>query len=259
MQQRREVRRDMHRILLRQLQRIDLHARVPGNIREVVQRQRQLRLTGFIVTSLVGRFRSALIDLHISPLCRCLPPRVPRHCLAEALQMRFAWICCAVTLGCGSTQFNGLFEGGVDEGSVDGSASGNEGGNPNRFDGSVPPVQITCGPQLQCTAAQACCVGQMNGSPSYSCVNGTCPIDQPMLMCAKTADCPMNDVCCVHVQNNTIASACMATCPSTNAWAQLCDPQAMPTGCPMGVMCSNNNIGDWNLPQNFATCGGKGN
>ena len=35
-------------------------------------------------------------------------------------------------------------------------------------------------------------------------------------------------------------------------------PRRGRTGC-TGTTCSNNNIGDWNLPQTYATCGGKGN
>ncbi len=164
--------------------------------------------------------------------------------------MRFAWLCCFL-LGCGGTQFNGLFEGGVDDGSTDGAASA-EGGNPNRPDGSVPPVQVTCGPQLPCPAMQSCCIGQANGNPTFACANGPCPTGQASLACTKTADCPMADVCCVHLQNNVASSACMASCPQN--WQQLCDPQAMPTGCPMGTMCSNNNIGDLKLPETFGIC-----
>lgn len=165
--------------------------------------------------------------------------------------MRLAFVWCGLLIGCSGTQFNGLFEGGVDDGSADGSAS-SEGGNPNRPDGSVPPLQVTCGPQLQCTAAQSCCIGQMNGNPTYACATGACPIGQATLACTKSADCPMADVCCVHVQNNVASSACMMTCPTN--WAQLCDPKASASGCPMGTSCSNSNIGDFKLPETFGTC-----
>jgi len=157
--------------------------------------------------------------------------------------MRFAWISCVLVLGCSGTQFSGLFEGGVDDGSADASSS--EGGR-------ITPLQVTCGPQQQCTAAETCCVGQANGNPTYTCSSTACPTGQAALACAKSADCPANNVCCVHVQNNQATSACMASCPQ--GFAQLCDPKAMPTGCPMGTSCSNNNIGDFKLPESFSMC-----
>jgi hypothetical protein len=49
------------------------------------------------------------------------------------------------------------------------------------------------------------------------------------------------------------------------ATAQLCDPKAAVSGCPLGDggadagACLSTQIGDWGLPPTYATCGGKGN
>src|SRR5262249_12138151 len=77
------------------------------------------------------------------------------------------------------------------------------------------------------------------------------------LKCTGAANCPPGTVCCVRQTSNGATSECQNACGQNEA--QLCDPNATTTGCEAGVNCSNNNIGDWGLPQNYATCGGRGN
>jgi hypothetical protein len=36
----------------------------------------------------------------------------------------------------------------------------------------------------------------------------------------------------------------------------MCNPRAADPGCPTNAPCSANNIGDWLLPNTYATCGG---
>jgi hypothetical protein len=74
------------------------------------------------------------------------------------------------------------------------------------------------------------------------------------LKCSGAANCASGMVCCIGPNG---ASACAASC--TRDQAQLCDPNAMMSGCGDAGACSSMNIGDWGLPRTFATCGGLGN
>ena len=180
-----------------------------------------------------------------------------------------------VCFACGGTDPGGVTDGGAmdsttgDDGSTDTGTNGDGSANDSGLgdasnDGSTTSdgggsLKITCGPQLTCTAQQTCCVSQ-GGQTMYSCVGGSCPMGQTALKCAKTSDCAMGNVCCAHIdQMNNVTSQCLQACPNTPNDAQLCSNMDMPTGCAMNVMCSSNNIGDWNLPNGFATCGGKAN
>lgn len=143
------------------------------------------------------------------------------------------------------------------DGGGNGNDAGTGGGDAAAGDGGVSPLAIACGPQLTCTAQQTCCVGQ---GPTFTCSNAPCAQNQTSLKCAKTSDCPNGNVCCAHINGQKqVSSQCLAACPNTNDDAQLCSNADMPTGCAMNVACSGNNIGDWNLPNGFATCGGKKN
>ena len=91
-----------------------------------------------------------------------------------------------------------------------------------------------------------------------TCAGVDAGVDTTALKCSGQTNCAAGTVCCVQqVGQNGAASECQASCGPKQA--QLCAPMATVSGCDAGVACSNNNIGDWNLPQTFATCGGKGN
>ncbi len=153
----------------------------------------------------------------------------------------------------------------------DGGSSGALGG-----DGGVDPpdagpggstTSITCGATSCALPAQQCCASQVPGPGNlgWACVAASdagCPPppgggDVTSLKCSAQANCPTNTVCCVRQTNDGAASECKASC--TNNEAQLCDPNAVPTGCSQQNACSSKNIGDWGLPNTYATCGGKGN
>jgi hypothetical protein len=122
--------------------------------------------------------------------------------------------------------------------------------------------------------AQVCCFARgHNGNPdTYTCAATNCStVDAggggggnppAALGCTGQANCAAGSICCVKQGGGGTSSSCvMGTSCGSNS-AQLCDPNAMVTGCPMSgsrSMCSNNNIGDWGLTQQFATCGGVGN
>lgn len=124
---------------------------------------------------------------------------------------------------------------------------------------------IKCGSTTCAIPAQTCCVDTLPGNmTAYGCAT-TCPgldagggggIDTAALKCSGQANCAAGTVCCVRQVNNAAASECKASCAGTEA--QLCDVNVAASGC-NGNTCSNNNIGDWNLPPSYATCGGKGN
>jgi hypothetical protein len=116
-----------------------------------------------------------------------------------------------------------------------------------------------CGPS-PCAQGQTCCVTMANSTPSYACLAG-CPTgggggpSVASLACASAADCAAGYVCCMEQSNGSTQSACASHCGVTQV--QLCDPGA-DAGCPLGLPCSTSNIGDWNLPPTFGTCGGRG-
>lgn len=202
-------------------------------------------------------------------------------------------VACAVVclVGCGGTSSTGLDgdggfsdasagDGATGDGATDGGTTGdgatgdgattgdaalgsNDGGSPLDAGPGGNMSTFPCGNTACAIGAQVCCVQQLQNPPppfAYGCVTGTtCPsMNNTALGCSSTANCPANQVCCIdQPQNGPVSSSCRTSCPANGA--QLCDPSAMPTGCPMGVMCSSANIGDWGLPPSFATCGGKGN
>jgi hypothetical protein len=109
---------------------------------------------------------------------------------------------------------------------------------------------VTAGLAFSCSASGTAC-GGADAGPNGN--NG----DTVALKCSGAANCPAGSVCCVHQVNNGATSDCKTACGQGEA--QLCDPNAAPTGCAAGVNCSSKNISDWSLPPTYATCGGKGN
>lgn len=142
-------------------------------------------------------------------------------------------------------------------------AGGGEGGinPPDAGPGGTTSV-ISCGSTSCSIPAEACCVDRISGSmTSYNCASA-CPgldagADTIALKCSGQSNCAAGTVCCVRqTGNNGAASDCKPSCTANEA--QLCDLAAAVSGC-TGAACSSNNIGDWNLPKAYATCGGKGN
>ncbi len=142
-----------------------------------------------------------------------------------------------------------------------------DGGSPATAGPGGNTSTLPCG-NAQCTipAQQCCVIANLNPPPdfSYACYSGSCPVTggggggmSTALSCSGAANCPANTVCCVTQTQSGAASSCAATCNQNGA--QLCDPNAASSGCPQGVACSSRNIGDWGLPNGFATCGGVGN
>jgi hypothetical protein len=166
--------------------------------------------------------------------------------------------------GADGTVPNGDGGGGNDSGGGgDGGGGGDSGGGNDGSvvgDGAVGDagnVSISCG-STTCGIADTCCVKSQGADAGAFCVTGACPAMQTALKCSKAADCAMGLVCCATIdQNNNVSSTCAATCTGNNS-APLCDPKS-DAGCPPMQPCSTNNIGDWNLPNTFGTCGGKGN
>jgi hypothetical protein len=105
------------------------------------------------------------------------------------------------------------------------------------------------------------------------------------LQCEVQANCPSNNVCCISgpAQGSTgkISAHCLNAGACTTQVTQilldagpdaaasdggflvqpraiLCDPAALDAGCTSAAgTCSSTNIGTWNVPNGFATCGGK--
>lgn len=128
-------------------------------------------------------------------------------------------------------------------------------------------TEIKCGATMCPIPAETCCVANLPGQGNrlYLCVVGaTCPpipdvSGTAALKCSTGANCPGGTVCCVRdTGGDRAASECKASCASDEA--QLCNSAAPNTGCPESAACSNDNIGEWgDLPDGYATCGGKGN
>lgn len=151
----------------------------------------------------------------------------------------------------------------------DGSFVADGGADPDGAGPGGNTTTISCGSTTCNIPGESCCVYTPNNPPPnfvYACVAGIgCPTpdggvaEKTALKCSSQANCPVGTVCCVHQQQNTTFSDCQATCQGNNT-AQLCDKNAPDGGgCPQNQPCSSNNIGDWNLPSSYATCGGKGN
>jgi hypothetical protein len=105
------------------------------------------------------------------------------------------------------------------------------------------------------------------------------------LQCEVQANCPANNVCCISGPSTGTAGKISAHCLNAGACvtqvnqilvdagpdamatdggftvqprAILCDPAAADAGCSVDAgACSSANIGTWNVPNAFATCGGK--
>jgi hypothetical protein len=106
------------------------------------------------------------------------------------------------------------------------------------------------------------------------------------LQCEVQANCPSNNVCCISGPPSGTAGKVSSHCLNANACvpqttqilldagpdaaatdggfvlvqqrAVLCDPAAADAGCPAAAgACSSTNIGTWNVPNGFASCGGK--
>lgn len=154
----------------------------------------------------------------------------------------------------------------TDTGTGQQEAGGGDGGiNPADAGPGGSTSVITCGSTSCSIPAQTCCVDRLGGGmTAYGCA-ASCPQidaggDTVALKCSGQANCAAGTVCCVRQTGaNGAASDCKPSCNGNEA--QLCDPAAAVSGCTGGAgnACSNNNIGDWNLPQTYATCGGKGN
>ena len=208
---------------------------------------------------------------------------------------RFAFVCIplasllATYLGCGGASPSDVTiapgDGGADGASGDGASSA-EGGSSGFTDAAPKPgtsggaandggpggsaTQLPCGTATCALATDFCCVYQNQNAPPeflFGCASGSaCPAqagakDPTALLCSGAANCGPGAVCCVRDDGNRVWSECAATCTdsaSTKA-AQLCDPAAPATGCAASAPCSSKNIGDWNLPNGYATCGGRGN
>lgn len=156
---------------------------------------------------------------------------------------------------------------GTDTGTGNQEAGGGDGGidPPDAGPGGTTTV-INCGSTSCAIPAQTCCIDTLGGGmTAYGCATtcagldagGNGNNDTAALKCSAQANCAAGTVCCVRqVGNNGAASECKATCGGNEA--QLCDVTAAVPGC-TGSTCSNDKIGDWNLPDTYATCGGKGN
>lgn len=132
---------------------------------------------------------------------------------------------------------------------------------------------INCGTASCKLPAQTCCFYPLEFPPPpyYSaCSSGaTCPaldagIDAGAateLKCESQDNCVAGTVCCITAPSSGgIAAHCVApgSCVTTvgTKTAYLCDPTAADAGCADAGVCSSTNIGTWNLPSGFGTCGG---
>jgi hypothetical protein len=146
-------------------------------------------------------------------------------------------------------------------------SSGGDGGSSPEAGPGGSTSSVVCGSTTCAIPSDMCCVFQPAAPPpdfTYACGGGAaCPPGvggngTTSLKCSSAANCPSNTVCCAHPVGNDVASSCQATCTGTDA--QLCDPRAASSGCVGDAgTCSSMNIGDWNLPATFGTCGGKKN
>jgi hypothetical protein len=142
-----------------------------------------------------------------------------------------------------------------------GGTSTTDGGGQFAPGGST--TSLPCGSASCTIPAQTCCVDATGNTPVLACVNakdcasvdgGSNPKDSVALKCTGSANCDGGKVCCVTSNKGAAFSECLPTCGQGSA--QLCDPAAASAGCGDAGACSNDNIGDWGLPDTFATCGG---
>ena len=152
----------------------------------------------------------------------------------------------------GSTSNDG---GGV---AIDGGAGSSDAGGATIDGGPLPAQTIACGPVKACSRIETCCVYDNGASFTYDC-RFNCPTPPggtslSQLKCASASNCDVGHVCCVEKSSGGTSSFCAQSCTSNQG--QLCSPNAQAPQCPVGVQCSSNNIGDWNLSNIYATCGG---
>lgn len=206
---------------------------------------------------------------------RCLHLAGFRYCRSMSLNRLLLLL--AFVTGCGGASFTaGSPDGGTTR---DASRATGEAGAASR-EGGAPDAglagngrSLPCGGKTCAIPGEACCVFANQNPPpdfSYACVNGsTCPAaggDSGVayvaaLQCTSAASCAAGEVCCMYQQQSPhqVVSQCMASC-SGPGQAQLCDLNvpASQSGCPASAPCSSSKIGDWNLPNTLATCGGVG-
>lgn len=131
---------------------------------------------------------------------------------------------------------------------ADGSADGGDAG-----------PTVSCGASA-CAPGETCCIYSGSGGTQYAC-NAQCGQAEggaqlSVLACTSGADCA-GEACCIRQSNGGNVSICEPQCNTTNGEVQLCDPNAADAGCSASQPCSTDNIGDWGLPNGFATCGGR--
>jgi hypothetical protein len=162
---------------------------------------------------------------------------------------------------------------GASDGGLDSSLADDAGNFQDASPGGDAAV-LNCGSESCSLPSQTCCLYDQGGSFSGGCANGAggCPPEVDggdaglvSLGCEVIANCSgTGQICCITHDTNdgTTKSACMleATCATITHQhrAELCDPSTADAGC--GIThpgpCSPTNIGSWDLPGGFGTCGG---
>jgi hypothetical protein len=180
----------------------------------------------------------------------------------------------------GGTDSGGGDSGGTDSGGTDSGetdATVTDGGTDAQLveDGGIvtdagpggDAAVLNCGSASCDLPTQSCCFYPNDAGSFYAaCSNGqVCPaVDgggtPTALACTSQANCGAGSMCCLtSPASGTNASHCVApaACASTVGIksAFLCDPAASDAGCGDAGACGSSNIGSWNLPSGFGTCG----
>jgi hypothetical protein len=190
-----------------------------------------------------------------------------------------------VCTSCGSTSSAETFVNAPDAGPGGNDAAATGAGSDASSSGSLPVARgpdggtsndggpggnlqlLACGTTACASPAEACCVtnDEKTKTFGFSCTSGaSCKAasNTVTLECTGPSNCPASEVCCIGDDGSgNRTAACRPTCTSGGGVdrATLCDPAALTVGCPTDAPCSANSIEDWNLPNGFGTCGGKGN
>jgi hypothetical protein len=135
----------------------------------------------------------------------------------------------------------------MDSGPMDSSGGPMEAGSddgPIIMDAGDPDSGIACGSKVFCDPqSQECCITGMGQAETHMCTSqgGTCA-GTPMT-CDKTADCPMNQVCCGQLdqtETSYLQVSCLSDCSNfSQGQRQFCDPMA--NDCQQGS-CSTSTI-----------------
>lgn len=141
------------------------------------------------------------------------------------------------------------------DGSGDG-ASGSDAGE----GGTAPGTKLTCGGSA-CSTPSTCCV--TTSGTTFECNAASCNSSSggnppALLECTGAANCKSGFVCCIRKPSGagTFASTCKPACDDPGE-AQLCEPGVTPSGCiGAGKDCRTDNIENWSLSKDYATCGG---